>query len=140
MPVGLEEGRTSLVQATIDETMTASRFAKEEGEAYPRVLATPVLVGEMERACAALMTPILVPGQLSVGAKVEVSHEAPTPVGAPITTHAKFVGQEGPLFWFEVWAEDPGGVIGRGRHARAVVVREAIERRAAKRAAPGRPG
>ncbi len=137
MSNALHEGQTSAVRMTVGEAMTAARFAKDAGEAYPSVLATPVLVAEMERACAGLMALVLKPGQLSVGAKIDVSHQAPTPVGAQVTTHAKFLNQAGPLFWFEVWAEDPGGTIGRGKHARAIVERDGIERRAAERAASG---
>ena len=137
MPTALLEGQTAAVWMTVDEAMTAARFAKDAGEAYPSVLATPFLIAEMERACAGLMIPALEPGQLSVGAKIDMSHQAPTPVGARVTTCAKFVSQAGPLFWFDVWAEDPGGIVARGKHARAIVEREGIERRAAERAASG---
>jgi predicted thioesterase len=79
------------------------------------------MVREMERAAAKLMRPLLAPGQLSVGVRVEVSHIAPTPVSGLVVTRARFTGQEGKLYWFDVWSEDGGGTIGKGRHARAVV-------------------
>ena len=41
---------------------------------------------------------------------------------------------EGKLHWFEVWAEDPGGEVGRGRHARAVVEAGRITAGAKRRA------
>lgn len=135
MTTTLQGGQTSTVEMTVDDTMTAVRFAKTAGEAYPSVLATPILLAEMERACAAMLAPVLAPGQLSVGAQADISHQAPTPVGARVVTHARFLHQAGPLYWFEVWAEDPGGTIGRGKHARAIVDATAIEARAAKRAA-----
>lgn len=134
MSTELQEGQTIAIQMTVDDTMTAARFAEAAAEAYPSVLATPILVAEMERACAAIMTAVLLPGQLSVAANVEISHQAPTPLGAQVTTHARFLHKAGPLFWFEVWAEDPGGIIGRGKHARAIVDRTSIESRATKRA------
>jgi fluoroacetyl-CoA thioesterase len=85
------------------------------------VLATRTMVGEMERAAATLLRPHLQPGQLSVGVRVEVEHTAPTPVGARVVTRARYLGTEGKLHLFEVDAFDPGGRIGQGRHARAIV-------------------
>jgi fluoroacetyl-CoA thioesterase len=85
------------------------------------VLATACMIREMERAAAKLMRPLLGAGQLSVGVRVEVGHVAPTPVGGIVTTRARFTVREGKLYWFEVWAEDAGGTIGKGRHARAIV-------------------
>jgi predicted thioesterase len=53
--------------------------------------------------------------------RVEVSHIAPTPVSGLVVTRARFTGKEGRLYWFDVWSEDGGGTIGKGRHARAIV-------------------
>jgi fluoroacetyl-CoA thioesterase len=66
--------------------------------------------------------------------RVEIIHTAPTPVGARVVTRARFTGQEGKLYWFDVWAEDDGGVIGKGRHARAIVTEERFLATAAARA------
>lgn len=129
----LVEGTTANVQTIVAAEMTAAIFARRPGERYPEVLATPYMIGEMERAAAAVLEPLLQEGQLSVGAKVEVSHFAPTPVGALLTSHARFVSQEGGIFWFDVWAEDPGGTVGKGRHGRAIVEATAITHKAASR-------
>lgn len=56
-----------------------------------------------------------------IGAEAEVEHAAPTPVGARVVTRARCLGAEGKLHLFEVEAHDPGGRIGHGHHARAVV-------------------
>jgi fluoroacetyl-CoA thioesterase len=109
------------VMLTVTPAETAARSGLELGEAYPEVLATACMVREMERAAAKLMRPLLGPGQLSVGVKVDVHHVAPTPVGGLVVTRARLAGREGRLYWFEVWAEDGGGTIGKGRHARAVI-------------------
>src|SRR4051794_28534487 len=102
------------VMLTVTASETAARGGIELGERYPEVFATAMMIREMERAAARLMRPLLRPGQLSVGVKVEVGHIAPTPLGGLVTTRARFVGQEGKLYWFEVWAEDAGGTIGKG--------------------------
>lgn len=109
------------VALTVTAAETAARFGLEVGETYPEVFATAHMVREMERAAAKLMRPLLGPGEISVGVRVDVAHSAPTPVGGLVTTRARFTGREGRLHWFDVWAEDAGGTIGRGRHARAVV-------------------
>lgn len=130
---GIEEGATAEVTIVVDSASTAARFAREPGEAYPEVLATPVMIGEMERAAAALMKPYLGVGELSVGVRIDITHVAPTPVGGQVVSHARFSGREGALFWFDVRSCDDSGEIGVGRHARAVVSVEAILTRAAKR-------
>lgn len=133
MKQALSKGANAQVSVAVETGMTAAAYARDEGEAYPDVLATPVMIGEMERACAAVLRPLLAPGEMSVGAKVEIAHTAPTPVGAVVKTKATFLEQAGPLYWFEVVSEDPAGPIGRGRHARAIVPRQAIEDRASER-------
>ncbi len=121
MGVIAEVGAEAEVELVVSAGDTAARLGVEPGEAYPEVLATRTMVGEMERAAAKLLRPHLRPGELSVGVRVEVEHAAPTPVGARVVTRARYLGTEGRLHLFEVEAFDPGGRIGHGRHARAVV-------------------
>src|SRR5262245_29775316 len=113
-------------RATVDGIVTGHRIASvlaaEEGERYPEVFGTPFLIAELERACAKLLLPMLKPGQLSVGARIEVSHLAPTGLGGRYTATATYVRQESGLYWFEVVAEDAAGVIAKGIIARAIVV------------------
>ncbi|KAA0575190.1 thioesterase [Azospirillum sp. B21] len=130
----LDLERVETVRLVVDASMTADAFARDPDEHYPQVLATPVMIAEMERACAALLRPVLQSGELSVGARLDVSHTAPTPVGGQVRTSARFTGREGALYWFNVWSEDAGGKIGQGRHARAILPQSAIESRAAERA------
>lgn len=120
-PPELDPDAVGEVVLVVTPAEAAARFGLDPGEAYPEVLATAHLVREMERAAAKLMRPLLAPGQLSVGVRVEVGHLAPTPVGGRVVTRARPAGREGRLYWFEVRAEDAGGVIGEGRHARAIV-------------------
>ncbi|MFO1035804.1 MAG: hypothetical protein U1E45_03070 [Geminicoccaceae bacterium] len=114
-------GTEAEVELVVGPADTAARLGVDPGETYPEVLATRTMVGEMERAAAKLLRPMLRPGQLSVGVRLEVEHTAPTPVGARVITRARYLGPEGKLHLFEVEACDPGGSIGKGRHARAIV-------------------
>ncbi len=125
-----EVGSVGQVETTVEATMTAAVFARSQGESFPPVLATPFMIGEMERACATLITPLLEPGSLSVGVRVDVTHFAPTAVGGKVVSYGRYTGREGALYWFDVWSEDDKGQIGKGRHARAIANAEAIVERA----------
>lgn len=99
----------------------ASAYAVDPGENYPPVLATPAMVALLERACAKLLVPLLAADQLSVGAAIDISHIAPTAQGETVTAEAVFRTREGPLYWFDVAVRDAAGLVGQGRHARAIV-------------------
>jgi fluoroacetyl-CoA thioesterase len=79
------------------------------------------------------MEKLLQPGEMSVGAHVDVSHTAATPIGATVTATATYRGRDGKLFVFDVAAHDPAGEIGRGVHKRAIVFRDRLLAGAAKR-------
>ena len=70
---------------------------------------------------------------MSVGAHVDVSHTAATPIGAKVSATAIYRGRDGKLFVFEVIAHDPASKIGRGVHKRAIVSRDRLVSGAARR-------
>jgi predicted thioesterase len=96
-------------------------------------MSTPAMLALMERACAEIMRSELKDGQLSVGVNTQLTHSAPTPIGVEVSATATFKSVDGNLYVFEVVANDPKGPVGRGTHARAIVERAAIEKRAASR-------
>lgn len=122
------------VELVVTDIHLAEALATEPGESFPAVFSTPWLLAQLERAAAKALHPVLEEGQLSVGARVSLDHVAPTRAGSRIRAHARFERTEGPLYLFEVWAEDEAGVVARGTHARAVAPKAAVERRAQKRA------
>ena len=126
-------GAEAEVELIVTAADTAARLGVEPGEAYPEVMATRTMVGEMERAAAKLLRPHLQPGELSVGVRVEVEHAAPTPIGARVVTRARYLGREGKLHRFEVESTDPGGRIGHGAHLRAIVEEARLLAGAARR-------
>lgn len=130
MPPRLTPGDTETIRNRVDEHRTAAAFAADEGERFPKVLATPFLIADMERACARLLRPLLQEGQLSVGAQIDIRHTAPTGVGGAYSATATFIEEKPPLYWFSVSAEDDAGIIGKGRIARAIVSEAAILERA----------
>jgi predicted thioesterase len=115
------------------ESDTAAALNHITGESYPRVFATTKCIALLELAAGKLLTPLLQPGELSVGVVVEVRHLAATPVGAKVTAHASFLEFDGKLYTFEVVAHDGGGEIMRGIHKRAIVEDARLRASAAKR-------
>lgn len=111
----------------------ASSISGETGDAFPSVFATARMVALMEIAASRVLVPLLGPGELSVGVTVDISHTAPTPLGAEVTATARYAGREGKLFLFEVSCADNGGEVGRGWHKRAIVSSERLQSGAAKR-------
>ncbi|MEM8664057.1 MAG: hypothetical protein AAGF49_08050, partial [Pseudomonadota bacterium] len=99
----LKEGETATLAGTVPPERTAAALAAD-GEKLPAVFGTPFMIADMERACAAILAPLLGPGDVSVGARIEIAHNAPTPGGADVTAGARYTGREGPLYWFDVWA------------------------------------
>ena len=126
-------GAEAEVELIVTAADTAARLGVEPGEAYPEVMATRTMIGEMERAAAKLLRPHLQPGELSVGVRVEVEHAAPTPIGARVVTRARYLGREGKLHRFEVESTDPGGRVGHGVHLRAIVEEARLLAGAARR-------
>ena len=64
--------------------VTAENAISFLGEAGPRVLATPNMIGLMERACRDTVLPQLAPGYDTVGTHVDVFHLAAAPIGATV--------------------------------------------------------
>ena len=128
-----ELNATATAELVVGPNDLASSFPDEMGDQFPAVLATARMIALMEVAAARVLKPLLEPGELSVGVTVDITHTAPTPPGARVTTTARYAGREGKLFLFEVSASDPGGEIGRGWHKRAIVTSERLQSGAAKR-------
>ncbi|AFQ50100.1 thioesterase [Burkholderia sp. A9] len=129
----INSGATATLKRRVAVQDLASAFGNDSDETYPDVMSTPAMLGLMERACAEIMRGELEDGQLSVGVTTQLTHSAPTPVDAQVSATASFRGREGSLFVFDVVVHDPKGQVGSGTHARAIVDRAAIEKKAASR-------
>ena len=96
--------------------------------AYPEGVPTDVdpsrytsLVALMEQAAIDAIRPCLLPGEGSVGTKIEMSHLAATPVGMVVTAKAELVEVTGKKMVFSVTATDSREVVGTCRHERFLV-------------------
>ncbi|MFE3836103.1 thioesterase family protein [Pseudogemmobacter sonorensis] len=110
-------GQTHGFSIRVEEPMTAEHF----GNAGIPVLATPCLVGLVERACIEAVAPHLDEGQGTVGTLVEIRHLAATPVGLTVTLSVEVTSVEGRLIGFKVTGHDGIDTICEATHGRAVV-------------------
>ena len=88
---------------------------------FPAVFSTPAMIGMMEMATSRAIRPVLPPGTLTVGTRIEVDHLKAVPAGTSIVSKAKLVEVNGRYLTFEVEAWSGTDLIGRGRVFHAVV-------------------
>lgn len=98
------------------------------------VFSTPYMILLMERAARKAIEPFLEPGEVSVGASVNIEHMAGTPLGAEVRGVARVTAVDGRSIQFDVAAYDAREQIGRGTHRRAVVKVDRIAERMAEKA------
>ena len=104
-------------------------------DGMPAVLATPRLIGLIERTARESMYPFLEADERTVGVEIEIRHLAPTPPGATVTCITRVIQVDDRQFTFQVEARDAHEVIARGLHKRAVIRVSSFARRLAAKAA-----
>ena len=102
-------------------TVQNEHTAEHLGSGDLRVLATPSMILFMEMTARKLLAAHLPPGYSSVGARVDVRHLAPSPVGAAIRTVAEITEVDGNKITFFIEAWDGEIQIGGGAHWRVVI-------------------
>ena len=122
MPEGLKTGLIGHAEVMVADNNTAEIF----GNVGAKVFATPLLVALMEQAAIDAIRPCLLPGEGSVGTKVEMSHTAATPVGMLVTAKAELVEIAGKKLVFNITAADTQETVGTCRHERFVVGNMAV--------------
>ena len=96
--------------------------ARHLGSGGVNVLATPIMIALMEEAGRNAVELLLEPGQLTVGASLDVKHLAPTPMGMRVTARAELLAVDGRMLTFRVEARDEREKVGEGTHIRAIIV------------------
>lgn len=122
----LKLGKTAKASTTVTYVNTA----KAIGSGSLDVFATPMMIALMESAACECLADVLEPGQTSVGTKVDIAHNAASPVGANITATATIESVSGNKITFAVTASDSAGEIGSGKHTRVIVDAERFVSRA----------
>ena|SRR5260221_12664279 len=98
-------------------------------DGMPAVLATPRLIGLLERTAREAVTPFLELNERTVGIEIELRHLAPTPLGAEVTCLARVISTDGPFVNYQIEARDSQELIARGTHKRAIVRVDKFARR-----------
>ena len=108
-----------------------SNSAKVMGSGTMDVFATPAMIALMEKTAWMSVAAELEEGQGTVGTKVEITHDAPTPLGMTVTCESELTEIDGRRLVFAVTAKDETGtVIGKGRHERFIVWEEKFQAKA----------
>ena len=116
IPVGAK-GR---VDGVVTDQLTAAAI----GSGSVEVFATPYMVAAMENAACEALRPFYVEGENSVGTKLEISHDAATPVGMKYWAEAEVTEVDRRRIVLKVTAYDETGVIGSGTHERFIIQME----------------
>ena len=124
-------GTVHEVKVTVTEDITASSM---KSGSLP-VLATPYMVALMECAASELCNKFVPEGISTVGTALNISHLAPTPVGAEVKAVATLTAFDGRKASFDVEAYDEVGLIGKGTHERFTIKVESFMKKAQERKA-----
>ena len=111
---------------TVEKTVTPELTAQVAGSGMLPVFGTPFMTAMMENAAAGVLQQYLEEGKGSVGTHLNVSHDAPTPVGMKVGAEAEItsVSENGKMIDFAVKAWDEKGPIGAGTHTRAIITND----------------
>ena len=110
-------------QATVEQVVTRDMTARQIGSGALEVFGTPFMCAMMEKAAMTALQGFLDPERGSVGVSLDVTHDAPTPVGMKVWAEAEItaVSENGKMVTFAVKAWDENGPIGGGAHRRAII-------------------
>ena len=118
--IKIEPGLEGTVERVIPHEWTLARFDPK----LPAVFSTPAMIGLMEITASHVIAPVLPPGALTVGTRIEVDHLKAVPAGTTVISKAKLAEVNGKRLVFEVEVSSGDTVIGRGRVFRAIVDHE----------------
>ena len=118
--MAIEIGQAGMATVVVEANNTAEYM----GSGTLPVFATPAMVALMEKAAYTGIQGDLGDGEGSVGIRIEISHEAASPLGVTITAMATVVAVDGRKVTFEVVAKEGEKVIGRGTHERFIINNE----------------
>lgn len=113
--------------------VSETNSAKTMGSGTLDVFATPAMIALMEKTAWTSVAEHLDEGCGSVGTLLNVTHDAPTPLGMKVWCESELVEIDGRRLVFQVEAFDETGKIGGGRHERFVIQNEKFQAKANKK-------
>ena len=115
--MSIEIGMTGRASCSVTQQNTALAV----GSGALTVFATPMMAALMEAAAMDAVSACLEEGQGTVGTRLDITHDAATPVGMEVWAEAAVTAVDGRRICFTVRAWDERGPIGGGTHERFVI-------------------
>jgi len=125
-PVELHPGLAATIERVVGDTDTSAAA----GTSDVAMLATPSIILFAEQATWAALSGRLDEGTSAVEHRVEISHLAPTPVGAKVRAEAVLEAIEGRRLIFRISVTDDRGLVAAGRFTRVLVSKQQFLERA----------
>ena len=124
--MSIETGMKGRAEAVVTQENTAQAV----GSGLVPVFATPYMIALMENAAVNAVQAQLAPDEGTVGIRLDITHDAATPIGMKVWAEAEVTSVEGRKLTFTVTACDEAGRIGGGTHERFVIKPEKFLARA----------
>ncbi len=109
---------------TATTTVTQNNTAQSMKSGTLPVFATPAMTALMEEAACNAVNDYLENGMGTVGISLNITHDAPSAIGAKITATAKLTAIDGRKLSFAISAVDGDKLIGKGTHERFIINNE----------------
>lgn len=116
----LKAGLKGNIETTVAKKDTASAY----GSGLIDVLATPAMIGLMEKTAQESVQPFLPEGYITLGTAISIKHNKATAVGKKISFFSELTHIEDRQLTFSLKAFDEEGEIGSGTHQRFIVNKE----------------
>ena len=104
-----------------ETVVTRDNTAQAVGSGLVPVFATPWMIALMENAAVNAVQAALAPDEGTVGTRLDVTHDAATPIGMRVWAEAEVTAVEGRKLTFAVSAWDEAEKIGGGTHERFII-------------------
>jgi len=126
----IEIGASLVIQKRIQEEDTSQNYGSQ---VLGTLFSTPALAALMIKAATNLVDHHMPEGMITVGTKIEITHDKPTTLGLTVSVKATVVEFDGQRILFDLIAYDEAGVIARGKHERMIVNRNLLFRKLQER-------
>jgi predicted thioesterase len=113
----LKAGLTGVLKIFVEEKDLATHY----GNPGVEVLSTPRVAALVEEAAIMAVKEHLPEGSVTLGGWLELSHQAPTPLGMGVTVTALLAEVDGRKLRFEVAVSDEVEKVAEAKHLRIVV-------------------
>lgn len=113
-----------------ETTVKPDNTAQAVGSGLVPVFATPYMIALMENAAVNAVQAALSADEGTVGTRLDVTHDAATPIGLKVWAEAELTAVEGRKLTFAVAAYDEREQIGGGTHERFIIKPEKFLTRA----------